>query len=407
MSRLSRKWKLRLLIAVALAAWIGVSTFVARPMALEWVRDHYVGEPHVGLVVAWPWLAVDAFGVRLEHADGDDRHTLRASRVTLSLDPIGLFEGAPVGSVQVDGLIATMSPGASPNIFGYQGPHSDAATDDAGAAREKVSKRGRAGSFPTFAFHGPRIRVRRDGKPDAWVFGAEDLTLTRDEAHRYRLEAQSGVLMGFPFEQAYADLRPRAGSILIGGLKAHAFAGIMEGYLEFPADGEFVNGEFEWHSAEMREVGRHYGLADAERMGGRLQGKLSFAGPSLVPDLLRGKGWLKLKDGKFISPISLKAAPLFKVPVDRESIFHTADVRFSFEDAVLHVEQATVLGTSFDFKAQGQIYFSGHLDLELTHNTITVAASGPLRDPDVRVLPFNFVTVPADRLTRGRQGAGR
>ncbi len=66
-----------------------------------------------------------------------------------------------------------------------------------------------------------------------------------------------------------------------------------------------------------------------------------------------------------------------------------------------------MLGTSFDFKAQGQIYFSGHLDLELTHNTITVAASGPLGDPDVRVLPFNFVTVPADRLARGRQGAGR
>ena len=176
-------------------------------------------------------------------------------------------------------------------------------------------------------------------------------------------------------------------------------------YLEIRRRGsgdERVNGQVEWHSVELLDVARTYGLPHAEEMDGRLQGEIVFQGKSLAPSELKGKGRIKLTDGNFVSPVTLQVVLVLDLPVDRPLVFSRAEATFSFEGRRIYVEAAKGYGSSFDLTAQGIVTFGGFADLEVTHHTTTVAVTGKLDRPKVKILPLNHITRPFDRLFRER-----
>ncbi|MFQ5843450.1 MAG: AsmA-like C-terminal region-containing protein, partial [Planctomycetota bacterium] len=311
------------------------------------------------------------------------------------LDPIGVFGGRPVRSIHIDALVAEIGEGSSLDIF------SRGRTEAGPASPETAASSQGGGSFPELAFSGPRILVRSAPEDVVQVFFGERLRLERADARRFRLEAGGGRLGGIPFERGRAKLIPQGRGLLVGDLKADAFGGLMEGYLELRGGGEdHVNGELMWHSIDLGPVARHYGWPDAESMTGRVDARVVFAGRRFSLDKLRGKGWAQLADGNFVSPISLNVVLFLKLPADRPSIFHHGEMEFSFENSKLYLERAHAFGTSFDLEAQGEFTYTGKVDLEVTHGNTTVHVSGAMADPDVTVLPFNYVTRPFNRVFR-------
>ena len=206
-------------------------------------------------------------------------------------------------------------------------------------------------------------------------------------------------------EKLKTRLVPRRDRLLVDRFKIHAFDGLGEGYLEIrqrSTGDERVNGQLEWRSVELLDVARTYDLPYAEKMDGRLQGEIVFQGKSLAPSDLKGKGRIKLTDGNFVSPVTLQVVLLLDLPVDRPSVFSRAEATFSFEGRRIYLEAGKGYGSTFDLTGQGIVTFLGSADLEVTHHTTTVAVTGKLNNPKVKILPLNHITRPFERLFRER-----
>ncbi|MGH7163280.1 MAG: hypothetical protein ACREID_07335 [Planctomycetota bacterium] len=379
---------------VALSLWASLSHFVARRIAMGWLEEHYVGRASVSLVVLWPWLAIDGYGVRLVADGGEHRHRLEAPRVSVRLDPWSLFAGRAVRSIHVSGLRGEVEEGSSLALFSRpRGGEAEApASDDMEPSR-----------MPPLSFTGPEVRVGPAGGTGGPLLAAARADVEQTGDRTYRFLAERGVLARVPFDKISCRLVPGGGRFAVAGWKMYAFDGLVDGYIE--VDGTragAVNGELSWRGVDLRRVAAVYRLPAADEMEGELEGTLLFEGERCTRDALKGKGTLRLRDARFVSPVSLRVVLLLKLPVPRPSIFHAGHMVFSFEGAHFYIERAHGVGTSFDLEAQGIVTFDGRADLEVTHGSTTVAVRGTLNDPSATLLPMNYVTRPFDRIFRER-----
>ncbi len=396
-----KRWRLRIGVTLLclVVAWVLFSHLVVRRAAVAWLDKHYVGEARVPFVILWPWMDADAFGVTLEADDGNYEHTLTASRVSVDLDVFGLFGGGAVKEIHVTGLRGLIREGSDLELFKSR----RAGTGTAIEAGDDVDLD--PPTIPPIRFTGPRIDVVDDQGRRRELVRADTALLEQRDARSFKLIMTRGVIAYVPFEKLKTRLVPRRDRLLVDRFKIHAFDGLAEGYLEIRRKGtgdERVNGQLEWRSVELRDVARTYGLSHAEEMDGRLQGEVVFQGKSLAPSELKGKGRIKLTDGNFVSPVTLQVVLVLDIPVDRPSVFSRAEATFSFEGRRIYIEAAKGYGSSFDLTGQGIVTFGGFADLEVTHHTTTVAVTGKLNRPRVKILPLNHITRPFERLFRER-----
>jgi hypothetical protein len=301
----------------------------------------------------------------------------------------GVFGADPVEELEVDGLRAHVDPGERIRLF-----------RDPLAAGAKAEE---AADLDPF-------RLPDTEFTDAEFLLGEDRVLTvgrvsvRQVGDRtFGISTSPGELARVPFEKLTARLIPRAGHVLLNDLKLRAFNGMIGGVIDIDTNraGAF-NGDVEAHFVEVEDMWRTYGLPYAEKRRGDLSARVVFHGDRPDPAALQGTGSLKLRRARFFSPLSFRILLVLKVPVEAESMLTGGEMKFSFEDSLAYVEEARFNAQSYVLEGRGILSFAGGVDLEVEHAGTTVAVSGRLEDPKVKVLPFSHITLPFERLFRER-----
>lgn len=385
-------WKRRWFhaLAVGLIVWGALCHFVARRQVQNWLGENMAGTGHVPVAILWPWMEVQAFGVSVQAP----QHSLRASRVTVSVNPLGLLGDRPVHRVHVHGLRAVFHEGTGFQVF-----KEGESKEQAQAVRTEANLD--PPWMPVVLFTDPVVRVREKSGADSHRLHAQTAELQRHGELEYRLTMRNGTLRTVPFEKLSADLIPRAGRLLVDRLKMHSFDGLLEGFMDIgPGADSAINGKLTARSVELSALGRAYGFAYVEELDGRVEGEVVFRGRTISARHLEGKGRFKLLDGNFVSPVSMEVVLVLKLPVSRPSVFRSGDVIVSFGGGRIYVEKATARGSSFNLEGQGIVTMDGHLDLEVTHSMTAVSVTGTFADPEVTILPVHHVTRAFDRLFR-------
>ena len=398
----SKRGRRRRILFVAtpliVCGWLVLSHFVVRAEIEEYASRTFSGKARVKWALLWPTLDVTAFGLTVEA----EHHTLEASRVGVDVDTMGLFGGSIVNKVTVHGMVGEFDEGQPVHIF--------ASSEESGGGKEASMVEGddevafdlEPMRLPALDFRDPRI-VLRSPERDWTVFSTTHLGVRQAGARTFDLETDAGVLAEVPFERLTGRLIPRAGHLLLSQLKLRAFNGMVGGLLDIDtADTGAFNGEIECHFVEVEKVWTTYRLPYAEKRRGDLSGKIVFKGARPTLAALRGKGELELTHASFFSPLSFKVFLFLKVPVAAEAPLTRGEMTFSFERSLLYLERAHFFARAFELESQGILSYDGQIDVEVEHAGTTVAVSGAVEDPRIKVLPLNGVTVPFDRMFRER-----
>jgi hypothetical protein len=160
----------------------------------------------------------------------------------------------------------------------------------------------------------------------------------------------------------------------------------------------------EWHLVEAERIWRALGLPDADKRRGDLSGRMVFRGERPALDAIEGTGTLEMRRAAFFSPLSFRVFLTLKIPVAAEARLTSAEAGFSFGRSLVYVERAVAHASEFELAAQGLFALDGAVDMEIRHAGTTVAVSGDLADPRIKVLPFDGFTLPFDRIFRERVG---
>lgn len=396
-----RRWRRRAAVFCPLlvSAWLLFGQFYVRKEIRARLARTLDGQVTVSWAVLWPNLDASAFGVTV----AAPHHTLQASRLTVGLRLLGLFGGRVVERLDIHDLTGEFDEGEPVQLFTW----SAAAAQQAAAAADDEE----AGTvtfdlapmrLPALDFHDPRV-VLRSGAERWTVFMTTSLTSRQVGDRAFRIEAEPGILAEVPFEKLTARLIPRAGHLLLSQLKLRAFNGMLGGLLDIDtAQTGAFNGEIECSFVEVEEVWTTYGLPYAEKRRGDVSGRIVFRGARPELKALAGKGTLRLDHASFFSPLSFRVFLFLKVPVAAEAPLTSGTMTFSFEKSLFYLEAARFQARGFELEGQGILSFGGGVDLEVSHAGTTVAVSGRLEDPSIKVLPLNHVTVPFDRLFRER-----
>jgi len=385
------RWRRRGVWAgLVLLAWLALSQFVVRPAIRAQLERRFAGEATIRFAIVWPNLVATSFGVRIEAK----HHTLRASRVSVDINPMALFGDRLVDGIHVADLVAEIDEGERIGLFRPVTPSEGAAAsgdDDLDPVR-----------VAPLTFSDPAV-VLRDGDSRKRVFSAAALTLTQTGEGAYGIDTEPGVLAGIPFEKLTARMMPRGDRLILGRVKMRSFGGVIAGFfdVDLRAAGR-LNGELEWYVLEAERIWRHYDLWYAEKRRGDLSGRMVFSAHAFSPRAFKGTGTVRLAHAEFFSPLSFKVFLVLKIPAAQEAPIHRAEFSFSFEKGVVYLEKGRGYAREFDLAVRGLATFEGEIDLEVRHAGTTVAVRGPMGDPSVHVLLLDAVTLPFDRLFRER-----
>ncbi len=387
--RKRRRWVRWAVAGGVLAVWLTVSQLVVRRQIQGVLSETFLGEARVSFALLWPDLDATAFGVRVK----GETFELHASRMRVDLKLLGLFGDDPVEGVEITGLRATVHEG-QPVAF-FREPHE--ARESAGAHEADLDPL----QLPPMQLRSPTVVIA--GERDVTVFSAGDVSLVQVGDRTFQIEASAGELGAIPFDKMTTRLIPRAGHVLLNDLKVHAFNGVLGGIIDVDTGrAGAINGDLELHFVEVERVWRTFDLDYAEKRRGDLSGRIVFEGDGTSFDSLKGTGELQLKRARFFSPLSFKVLMMMKVPAAEESMLTRGAMKFSFERSLVYVEKGRFDARGFDLAVQGIVGLNGRADLEIVHAGTTVSVSGDLAEPRIKVLPFNGVTAPFDRMFRER-----
>lgn len=245
------------------------------------------------------------------------------------------------------------------------------------------------------------IQLRQRDGSELPLLKADYLYAQPAGARKVDVEVGAGTAGEIAFDGITTRVQPSHGHLLVKDFKMRTFGGLVDGFLDLHLKyaGRY-NGELHWHLLEVERICRYFELDHAERRRGKLAGNLKFKawGPQL--DQFEGAGEVRMERARFWSPVSFKVFGVLGLPQREESWLVAADVGFSVEDGLLYLERGALKGTGYVLDIQGIIDLDGACDLEAEFEGTTVAVTGRLADPSVRVLPFNAVTAPIDRMKR-------
>ncbi|MHC4409653.1 MAG: hypothetical protein ACYS0E_08260 [Planctomycetota bacterium] len=247
------------------------------------------------------------------------------------------------------------------------------------------------------------IRLEEESGELVPLLMADWLTATPRSARDIAVELGPGRAGGFGFDGIETRVVPTRRHLLVSDFKMRAFGGLVDGMLDMHLGraGRF-NGELSWHLLEVERFCRYFELPYAEKRRGKLAGELRFEAASPRLAAFKGTGAIRMERAHFWSPVSFKVFGVLGLPQREESWVNRAEVSFSIEKSLLYVEKGSVQGADYLLDVQGIFDLGGACDLEADYRGTTLAIRGRLEDPDVKVLPFNAVTVPFDRMYRDR-----
>jgi len=263
-----------------------------------------------------------------------------------------------------------------------------------------------SGAEPLTEIVGQHIDIRvRDTTTGAEtpLLVTQRVSALREATGDYRVEFGEGVVGEFPFDGAALRIVPSHEHLLITDFKLRAFDGIVGGMLDLHLEsaGRY-NGEVEWHLLDVNRICRYYGIPEAHRRHGRVQGSLRFHATGPLMRQIKGSGEIRMERARFWSPVSFRVIALVGIPSREESWIRGAKLELTMEDGLVYLERGSIRGAEFELELIGLAELDGDCDLEVSYRGTTLTIRGNLADPEVHVLPLDAVTLPFDRMFRKR-----
>ncbi|MHC4938226.1 MAG: AsmA family protein [Planctomycetota bacterium] len=386
-----KRWLRRLLIGLALAVaftWLFGGHRLVEPSLRAELRESTGIEPTIGFVLVGPDLNLYAYDVRFE----DERLSAHVPWAKFEIPVRKLWGSGRTRAVRVRQLKVRVKAQADLTGLGRAGRSGDDANHSPVAVKP-----------PELICEELGIHLENDGGELRPLLLSDWLTAIPSSAREIEVELGAGQAGEFAFDGITTRVVPTRRHLLVSDFKMRAFGGLVDGMLDMHlgSAGRF-NGELSWHLLEVERFCRHFELPYAEKRQGKLAGALRFEAASPRVSALKGSGSIRMERARFWSPVTFKVFGVLGLPQREESWVNRANVSFSIEKGLLYVEKGTVQGADYMLDVQGIFDLDGACDIEADHVGTTLAIRGKLDDPDVKVLPFNAVTVPFDRLYRER-----
>jgi len=387
-----RPWLRRLLLGLALlviAAWMVGGHHLVEPALRAELAESIGIEPEIGFVLVGPDLNLYAYDVRFE----DERVHAHVPWAKFEIPLRKLWGSGRTRAIRVRHLKVRVKARSDLTGLGRARPGPG---DAAGAAPV-------AAVPPELVCEELDVRLETDDGGAATLLHVDWLTASPRSARDIAVETGHGRVGRFPFDGITTRVVPTRRHLLVSEFKMRAFGGLVDGMLDIHLGraGRF-NGELSWHLLEVERVCRGLGLAYAEKRRGKIAGEVRFEASMPRLEAVKGTGEVRMARAHFWSPVTFKVVGVLGIPALEESWINGARASFSIEKGLLYVESGTIRGADYELGVQGIFDLEGACDIEAVHQGTTVAVRGDLEDPQVRVLPFNAVTVPFDRLYRER-----
>lgn len=105
-------------------------------------------------------------------------------------------------------------------------------------------------------------------------------------------------------------------------------------------------------------------VKDKQKWTGECEGSVEFQGKGQGLKDLTAKGHAKLREGYLSEvPVLLSILKLLNLSIPKKETFHTANIKYSIKDKVIHVEELEVFSDSVELGCVGTAGFDGALDL--------------------------------------------
>ncbi|MEK6765654.1 MAG: AsmA-like C-terminal domain-containing protein [Planctomycetota bacterium] len=105
-------------------------------------------------------------------------------------------------------------------------------------------------------------------------------------------------------------------------------------------------------------------VKDKQKWTGECEGNVEFQGEGKGLKNLTAKGRAKLREGYLSEvPVLLSILKLLNLSIPKKETFHTANIKYSIKDKVIHVEELEVFSDSVELGCIGTAGFDGAIDL--------------------------------------------
>ena len=116
------------------------------------------------------------------------------------------------------------------------------------------------------------------------------------------------------------------------------------------------------------KVSLHETLADfvkvEQNLTGECEGNIEFQGEGDDLDSFTAKGSAKLREGYLSEvPAVLSILTLLNLSLPKKESFHTANIKYSIKDKIVHVEELEVFSNAIELGCVGTVDFEGKIDL--------------------------------------------
>ena len=171
----------------------------------------------------------------------------------------------------------------------------------------------------------------------------------------------------FPF--SISDIDGRI-NIENGQLTSRKFNGVCNGgrvHGSVKIDKASPKGEYSG-KLNFDKVSLHETLGDfvkvQQNLTGECDGDIEFQGEGDDLSSLTAKGSAKLREGYLSEiPAVLSILKLLSVSLPKKEAFHTANLKYSIKDKIVHVEELEVLSNAIELGCVGTVDFDGNIDL--------------------------------------------
>ncbi|MFV1974174.1 MAG: AsmA-like C-terminal region-containing protein [Candidatus Scalindua sp.] len=126
--------------------------------------------------------------------------------------------------------------------------------------------------------------------------------------------------------------------------------------------GEY-SGELNFDKVSLRELMENF-IKVQEELTGECEGDIEFQGNGDDLKSFTAKGSVKLREGYLSEiPAVLSILKLLSVSLPKKEAFHTANLKYSIKDKIVHVEELEVLSDAIELGCVGTVGFDGTIDL--------------------------------------------
>ncbi len=208
--------------------------------------------------------------------------------------------------------------------------------------------------------------------PEGWVdinLDYESNDINQEGSYSTVIDSRGCELKLSKFPLSISDINARI-NIEKGKLISRKFSGTCsEGNVSgsikmdnIASNGEYM-GDLRFREVDLEGLIKNF-FEVKQELSGICEGKIKFHGRGNDLENFVAEGQAKLKEGYIYEvPALLSILKLLNLSIPKKETFHSADIKYSVKDKIVHIEKLEVLSDTMELACLGTMNFDGTLDL--------------------------------------------